>query len=607
MRQAAVSYTVSMSKPNTHYFEVKVEADAKGKGSLRFIMPVWTPGSYLVREFSRNVVGFAAREKGSGRELESHKDSKNSWVVETGDAAELEVNYRVYAHEFTVNTSYLDDLHGLINGASVFMYVEGTEDQPLTLSLIPYQGWKVVSTGLERVETSPPGSNVYRAPSFDVLVDSPIEIGNQDLYEFEVESVKHTVSISGLDRELQPRLVGDIKRIVEHTVPVLAEIPYERYIFILDFTDSTSGGLEHLNSTHCMLPRLRLQPEEEYRRALSLFSHEFFHAWNVKRMRPRGLGPFDYTSEAYTRSLWVAEGITSYYDNLILRRAGLLSAGAYLDLLCEDINALSSLPSSLVESAEEASFDTWIKFYRRDENSPNVASSYYSQGAVIGWMIDIEVRRLSGNSLSLDDIMRKVYRETYKQGRAYTDEEFERACNQVAGSDLSGIFEKRVRGRERVDFNRYLGYAGLRLVPKAKDQHPERGFLGVKLKTDSGKTTVSTRLFGSPAEEAGVAAGDEILGANGMRLDGATFPYFISTSRPHSKVTLTLARNGAIREIDCELGSYPVFEYRALKLEGATEEQKKLYSNWLREPWDAELKFPEYTQYPLRRQTFDYI
>jgi predicted metalloprotease with PDZ domain len=604
---ATVRYTVSMTRPNTHYFEVKIETGPKGKSRLRFIMPVWTPGSYLVREFSRNVIEFSARDAAVGRELKWYKDSKYSWLVETGGQAKVEVSYKVYAHEFTVDTSYLDDAQGIINGASVFMYVEGMQDQTLLLTLVPFGTWKSVSTGLQQVGTGSSGRRVYQAETFDILVDSPIEIGNQDIYDFEVGSVRHEVSISGLDRGLHQRLVGDIKKIVENTIPVIGEIPYERYVFVLNFSDDTSGGLEHLNSTHCILPRLRLQPEEEYRRALSLFSHEFFHTWNVKRMRPKGLGPFDYRSEVYTKSLWVAEGITSYYDNLILRRAGLISTGEYLDMLCEDVNAIASLPGPLFQSAEEASFDAWIRRYRPDENSPNVDSSYYNQGAVIGWMIDMEIRRNSGSSRSLDDVMRKVYRKSFKKGRAYVDGEFERACNDVAESDLSGIFEKRVRGRERIDLNRYFAYAGLKLVPKGKDQQRERGFLGVKLKTESGKTTVSTRLFGSPAEVAGIAAGDEILGADGMRLDGTTLPYFISSSKPHASVSFILARKGAIREVQCELGSFPVFEYRVSKLENASQEQKELYSKWLHEPWEAELKYPEYIQYPLRRKMFDYV
>jgi predicted metalloprotease with PDZ domain len=222
-------------------------------------------------------------------------------------------------------------------------------------------------------------------------------------------------------------------------------------------------------------------------------------------------------------------------------------------------------------------------------------------------MIDMEVRRQTKSSRTLDDIMRKVYRETYKQGRGYTDEEFERACNEVAASDLSEIFKGRVRGRSRVDFDKYFSYAGLKLSPKGKRPAPMKGFLGVKVRSDGGKTLVSSRLLGSPAEEAGLAAGDEILGANGMRLDGTTLPYFISTTTPHTRVTLNLARKGMMRDVQCEVGSFPIFEYRAEKVDSADEAQRELYSKWLLEPWESELKYPEYTEYPLRRQAFDYI
>src|SRR5579884_3179533 len=225
--------------------------------------------------------------------------------------------------------------------------------------------------------------------------------------------------------------------------------------------------------------------------------------------------PFNYTQETFTKSLWIAEGVTSYYDDLILRRAGIVSVGEYFDLFSTNANLMLSLPGWKWESAEEASFDAWIKFYRPDENTPNVSSSYYVQGAVIGWMIDMEIRRNSNGQRTFDGVMKKVYRDTYKrENRGYTDEEFERVCNEVAGTSLSEeIFERRVRGRERVDFDKYLSYAGLKLGPKNKQESKKEderrpGFLGVKLKTDSGKTLISSRLFDTPAEASGLEVGD---------------------------------------------------------------------------------------------------
>ncbi len=616
-----IHYTVSMSKPQTHYFEVEIFVPSSktiANDFLRFIMPVWTPGSYVVREFSKNVLDFSAKES-NDKILKTEKESKNIWRVHLERrGVDVFTRYKVYAHEFTVDTSFLDTEHGVINGASVFMYVDGHQNEELTLSVVPYPEWKVISSGLDRPQQTngESGGRIdFFVPNFDILVDSPIEIGNQMVHYFEVNGVKHEVSIFGIGPMETETFLSDLKKIVENTWPICGEIPYSRYVFIVDFAGgATGGGLEHLNSTHCIAPRLRMRPIEEYRQLLGLFSHEFFHAWNVKRMRPNGLGPFNYIQETFTKSLWIAEGVTSYYDDLILRRAGIVSVGEYFDLFSTNANLMLSLPGWKWESAEEASFDTWIKFYRPDENTPNVSSSYYVQGAVIGWMIDMEIRRNSNGQRTFDDVMKKVYRDTYKrENRGYTDEEFERVCNEVAGTNLSEeIFERRVRGRERVDFDKYLSYAGLKLGPKNKQESKKEderqpGFLGVKLKTDFGKTLISSRLFDTPAEASGLEVGDEIIGVDGLRLDQQGLSFYIANRNPDSKARITVARNGLLEDVEVTIGKKPDFEYRVYKLDKASEDQKNLFSNWMLAKWEEEIKYPEYTPFPYRRQYFDYI
>jgi predicted metalloprotease with PDZ domain len=606
-----------MTRPATHYFEVQMEVPAsktRAYSSLRFVMPVWTPGSYLVREFARNVIDFHAHDS-SGRKLRVTKETKNSWSValEKHDIA-LMVEYRVYAHEFSVSTSFLDSEHGIINGASVFMYLEGRENEEAVLTITPHESWKVISTGLERLaECEQGGSFDFLVPSFDILVDSPIEIGNQKVQSFEVNGVSHEVSVFGLEpMELEP-FFSDVKKIVENTWPIFGEIPYNRYVFIVDFSGGTGGGgLEHLNSTHCIAPRLRMAQREEYDQLMGLFSHEFFHAWNVKRMRPKELGPFNYSQEMYTKSLWISEGVTSYYDDLILRRAMLISVGEYLDAFSNNVNLMLSLPGPNYESAQEASFDTWIRFYMPDENSANVVSSYYVQGAVIGWMIDMEIRKSTASTRTLDDVMKKVYRETFGRGnRGFSDEEFEAVCNDIAGKSLSqNIFDKRVRGRERVDFNHYLGYAGLKLGSKKKDKEKRdlpQGFLGIKLKNENGRTIVSSRLFDTPAEYSGLSSGDEILGADGLRLDQQGLTFYVSNKVPDTLVRLTIARNGRIEELPVKLGEKPDLEYRVYKLDGATQEQKDLFAKWMKADWHEEIKYPDYAPWPYRTQIFDYV
>jgi len=593
-----------MTRANAHYYDVVIEIPipaGRRADELRLAMPVWTPGHYSVDDYARHVTDVKAFDAGSGRELRVTKLEKDIWSVTLQGTERLRVEYPVYAFVYSVGSSYLDHLHALINGASVFLYPEGMKGIPVRLVLVPRPEWTVVSTGLQRVSEWE-----FAAPDYDVLVDSPLEVGNQEVRSFEVGGVRYDVSIFGSAPIDLERFIGDLKGIVEQTSPIFGHIPYDRYVFLVNFTDTTGGGLEHLNSTMCFSPRLRMVPKEEYDQSMGLFSHEFFHAWNVKRLRPTGLGPFDYSAETYTKSLWIAEGITSYYDDLILRRSGLYSVEEYLDAFVSSVNVLKSLPGSRYQSAEEASFDTWTKFYKPDENSPNVTSSYYTQGTVIGWMLDMAIRRTSRGGRSLDDVMRKLYNDVFLKGnRGYTDKEFEAACVELGGAEVEEIFDSRVRGRKDVDYDRYLGYAGLRLISK-EERAEEKGFLGVRLKSEGAKTTVTTELAGSPAEAMGLAVNDEILAIGGFRMGSDKLSFCIGTMQPGKSLNLTIARNGKLMELNGQVGRRPAFEYRIQPLKNATDDQKTLFKGWMLSDWKAELKYSEYPKSPDRKPVFDY-
>jgi predicted metalloprotease with PDZ domain len=574
---------------------------------MRLTMPVWTPGHYAIEDFPKNVLDVKAKKRGTAEGLEEatvEKESKNVWKVDwVGRADTVEVNYSVYAFEYHNTKSYLDSMHAIINGASVFIYPVGMESGPISLRLVPYQGWEKAATGMEQA-----AKWEFLAPDIDVLIDSPIEVGKQEVRSFLVQGVEHQVSLFGDAPVDRGKLANDIKKIVESEVAIFGQVPYKKYVFIVDFTGEAGGGLEHLNSTVCFVPRLRLMPQEEYNLMMGLFSHEFLHAWNVKRLRPKGLGPFNYSSETYTKSLWVAEGITSYYDDHVLRRAGIYTLPEYLDAFAININMMKSLPGSRWQSAQESSFDTWIKFYKTDANSPNATMSYYTQGAVIGWMLDLQIRKNTRGQKSLDDVMRKVYEETYvREGRGYSEEEFEATTIKVGGEEgLREVFDSRVKGREDVDFDEYLGYAGLRVDPK-EDAGRERGFLGIRLNNDGGKAMVRTRLAGSPAEAMGLSVNDEIIGADGIRLGPEKLPFYISNKGPGARIRLLSARNGMMLELSGELGKKPPFEYRITPLKEATEAQKLLFRNWLLDDWSPEIKYPDYAKSPDRRPELDFI
>jgi len=603
-----LEYEVSMVRANTHYLDVTLRVNLRGPtaGPMRLMMPVWTPGHYAIEDMPRNVLDVRAK-KGTGDGWEAttvEKESKNVWRVDwRGSADTVLVEYSVYAFEYHDTKSYLDTLHAIINGASVFIYPVGSENVPIGLKLVPYPGWKKVATGLEQTS-----GWEFVAPNMDVLIDSPIEVGNQEIRTFLVRDVEHQVSLFGASPVDTERIAEDIRKIVECEVQVFGEIPYKKYVFIVNLTDDVGGGLEHLNSTVCFAPRLRLVPKEEYNLMMGLFSHEFFHTWNVKRMRPRGLGPFNYSSETYTKSLWVAEGITSYYDDLVLRRTGIYSVPEFLDAFAINVNVMKSLPGGRWQSAQESSFDTWIKYYRTDANSPNVTLSYYTQGAVVGWMLDLQIRQNTKGQRNLDDVMRKVYEETFsKEGRGYSDEEFEATALAVGGREgLDEIFETRVKGRKDVDFGKYLGYSGLKLEPK---ELPEkvRGFLGVRLNSEGGRTTVRSRLAGSPAESMGLSVNDEIIGIDGLRLGSEKLSFYVSNAKPGAQVKLTIARNGMLSELAGELGRRPPFEYRITPIKEAAEDQRAMFRGWLLEDWKPEIKYPEFSRSPDRKQVLDFV
>jgi predicted metalloprotease with PDZ domain len=594
-----------MLRPKTHYIDVKLEIPIPSdwqSNEIELMMPVWTPGHYFIEDFSRNILVVRAVDSAAGRELRVDKRSKNLWTVDLESSAKVDLEYSVYAFAYDDTKSYIDQIHALINGASVFLYPKGMEMKPVRLTLVPFPQWRRVSTGLERVSDWD-----FIAPNYDILVDSPIEVGNQEIVSFDVQGTKHEVSMLGAVTMDKEKFVSDVKAIVENTIPIFDHVPYKRYVFLLNFTEDAGGGLEHLNSTVCLIPRFRLFPKEEYDLMMGLISHEFFHTWNVKRLRPVGLGPFDYTTETYTKSLWIAEGVTSYYDDLILRRTGLYSVPEYLDAFAINVNMMKSLPGRKWQSAEEASFDTWIKFHKSDANSPNVTMSYYTQGAVIGWMLDMAIRRSTKGSSTLDDVMRRIYQATYvKEGRGYSDEEFEKTSFEVGGRDVKEIFDARVRGREDIDFDRYLGYSGLRLGARDQTGH-EKAFLGVRLGIEGGRVMVKTTLAGSAAEAMGLAVNDEMIGVDGMRATSERLSFYVATRKPGERVRLAIARNGQLMELEGEVGSKPTLEYRIYPIKDATDEQKSIFRGWLNDEWVPELRYPEYVHSPDRKPSLDFI
>ena len=383
------------------------------------------------------------------------------------------------------------------------------------------------------------------------------------------------------------------------------EIPYHDYTFILHLRSNTGGGLEHLNSTALGYPRFGFGPEPKessegvnsagpnaprprtYRGFLSLVAHEFFHLWNVKRIRPDALGPFDYKKENYTRSLWVAEGITDYYARLVLRRAGLVSDKEFLKESARAFQNLQERPGRLVMSAEDASFDSWIKYYRQDENSVNSQVDYYDKGAILGLLLDLEIRRQSHNAKSLDDVMRYLYAEFYKKDRNYTPADFQKACELMAGASLEQFFAKYVRGREELDYDAALAAAGLRLdTTLAADgsKAAQKAYLGAELAQEGERLLVKRVYAGSPAYEQGLNTGDQIVALNNMRANKEFFDARLAEKHSGDLLNLSIFRADDLSLLLIKLGGRADANYRILPVDKPSDEQKRVYQSWLGSP-----------------------
>lgn len=577
-----------MPKPWTHLLEVEMRVRS-APGDIDLIMPVWTPGSYLVREFERNVQDFAPVDA-NRKSLQWSKTNKNTWHIQTNGAREVRVTYRVYANELSVRTNELTSDHAFWNNAALLMYPDGQLKSASTLSIVAPSGWKV-ATGLPAVSGQ---TNTFRAENFDILYDSPVEVSDFTELDFRVRGVAHRIVIDGEGNYDPVRLKSEVQKIVEAEVAMFGEIPYHDYTFILHLRAATGGGLEHLNSTALGFHRFDFSKEDGYRRFGALVAHEFFHLWNVKRIRPDALGPFDYTKENYTRLLWVAEGITEYYGQLMLRRAGLISDEEYLAHLAQQIEDFQNTPGRHVMSAEEASFDAWIKYYRPDENSVNSQISYYDKGELLGLLLDLEIRQRSKNSKSLDDVMRALYNDFFKQGRNYAPADFQKLCEAAASTSLDQFFARYVRGVDELPYNEALGAAGLRLeqagVPFEKlvgalpSDVPTRAYLGADFEQVGEVVSVKAVHAGSHAYEQGLNAKDQIVAIDGTRVNSDRLGQMIGAKRPGDVIRLMVFRNGDLRTLQIKLAGRVDAPFRIAQLPSRNQQQKLIYDSWMHLP-----------------------
>jgi predicted metalloprotease with PDZ domain len=565
LHAAQISYEVSMPEPHTHYFEVKMHVKDYNKEYFDVQMPVWAPGSYLVREFAKSVEEFGATF--NKKLLKTEKLNKNTWRIYSDKANNVAISYRVYANELSVRTSFIDASHGYFNGTSIFMYINELKNEEHKLTIIPFKEWKKVSTSLEK--TGEKGF-AYKAPNYDILVDSPVEIGNHETFDFTSAGVLHHVAMYGKGNYDIEKLKVDMAKITKACTDVFGVNPNKEYTFIIHNLTEGSGGLEHLSSTTLQVNRWTYG-EGMYKGFLSLVAHEYFHLWNVKRIRPIQLGPFDYNNENYTHLLWVMEGFTSYYDELLLYRAGVYTEDEILGKFTGSINRIENQPGNKVQPVADASFNAWIKAYRSNENSYNTTISYYTKGSVVANMLDLMIVNASKGKKNLDDVLKALYNDFYiKEQRGFTNKEMQATLEKVSGLKLDDFFAKYINGTQTFDYKTIFGYAGM-TVETMVNTNPS---LGVSF---SSGNKIRTVYRGQSGYEGGLNVNDEVLAIDGFRVNGNASD-LIEDKKVGDIVNVLVSRDNLIQTI-----SFPLKERGNTRYYVFNEAEKKnaVFNKWL--------------------------
>jgi predicted metalloprotease with PDZ domain len=572
-----IVHTLRFPDPAGHLAAVVTELATGGASEIELMMAVWTPGSYLVREFSRHLEGLTATGDDGGERLVT-RTAKNRWRVACDGCARVRLRYRLYCHEPSVRTNFVDPEFALLNGAATFLTAvdDGAPAVcPHLVRVVPAAGWRRVISPLPAAPEGPgaEGEAVFLAADFDTLVDSPLYAGSGELRELTVDDVRYVLVDQGGDGFWDgDRAARDTAAVAAALHRFWGEVPYRRYV-LFNLVTEGRGGLEHRDSTVLRTSRFKAGTRKGWLDWLGLVCHELFHAWNGKRLRPVELGPFDYQREVYTEQLWAVEGFTAYYDDLLVHRAGLSLAHEYLARLSENLEYLAATPGRHAMPLTAASFNAWIEHYRPDEHSVNRAVSYYRKGAVVAWLLDARIRGATGGRRSLDDVMQRAYRR-WSGERGYTAEDLFSVVAEVADEATAGWLAEAVGTAGELDLSPALGGLGLELVeaPRTGDE-PGRApgpagdeepaaWLGAETACREGRLWVSAVHRGTPAAAAGLSAGDELLAIDGFRLPPDGLAERLAAYRPGRPATLLVARRKRLQELAVRFGAEPSRKWR---------------------------------------------
>lgn len=567
----SIVYTIVPSRPEAHLFTVTCSVEHPAPSGQSFQMPAWVPGSYMIRDFAKNVI--EVRAQSQGKLVNFKKVDKSTWLCAPCDG-ELTITYNVYAWDLSVRAAHCDQTHAYFNGSAVFMAVLGQEQEPCLVNIQKplgecYQHWQV-ATALPMKTAKRYGFGEYLAENYDALIDHPVEMGAFTLLTFDACGVQHDVAITGQHQIDASRLCADLKKICETQVRFFGEpAPMNYYLFLVMAIGEGYGGLEHRASTSLLCSRDDLpkpnnpKMTDSYRNFLGLCSHEYFHAWNVKRIKPAVFIPYDLTKETHTELLWVFEGITSYYDELMLYRAGVIDKKSYLEMLGETITRVLRSLGRFKQTVTESSFDAWTKLYKADENAPNAIVSYYTKGAYIALALDLTLRNLSNNKTSLDDVMRALWQRFGLTGKGVTETHIQQICEELVGKSLSDFFDQALYSTQDLPIAELLAQTGVKMLVRPADSLSDKGGktsstpvenlmaradLGVKITGQADGVLLNAVLESGAACQAGLSAGDVIIAIDGLKISATHIEKRLSDYKVSDSVVVHAFRRDELRE-----------------------------------------------------------
>lgn len=594
-------YKIVPKNPEAHLFEVTVTVAEPDTAGQQFMIPAWIPGSYLIRDFAKHVVEIRAASE--GQEIGLTKTDKSSWLADPCDGP-LVLTAEIYAYDLSVRGAHLDATHAYFNGPSVFPAVVGQEDRPCEVDIAPPPAplgndWRV-ATSMRAKTAERYGYGIYEVGDYAELIDHPVEIGVLQIGEFEAAGIPHAIAVRGHARVDVGRICRDLATLcTQHHQLLSAPADLDRYLFLLLVLGQGYGGLEHRWSSSLVCSRHELPRRGEttvsdgYRKFLGLCSHEYFHLWNVTRMKPAVFTPYDLQSESHTGLLWVFEGITSYYDDLALVRSGLITTESYLELLAQTITRVLRTQGRFRQSVEESSYDAWTRFYKQDAGSPNFIVSYYTKGSLLACALDLTLRRLTGGECSLDDVLRECWRRYGESGIGVPERGLESVAKELCGVDIDDFFERYVRGTAELPLEQLLKDCGIQLRLRAARNGNDAGgkpaaahdplppWLGATLTASGDRSVFQTVHAGSPAERAGVAPGDEAAALDDLKLSARNMRIRLGEYRAGDEVSLAVFRRDELLRLKVTLEDPPEDTCYLLVDADASDAQLKIRESWL--------------------------